>query len=302
MRPRVSVGIPVYNGGELFRETLDSFLGQTFVDFEVVIVDNASIDETERVSREYTARDGRVRYIKNPTNIGLSKNHNRSFELSRGEFFKWAPADDLCCPTYLERCVEVLDRYPDVVLAYPKTRFIDRDRQTLDVEDPGWHLVSDSVTERLRYVLTHGHWANSVTGLIRRNALERTRLMGDYPGGDYRVLAELSVMGKFFEIPDYLFIRRLHDRSSSQHTYDPGWQAAYWARKQENMPWPFLQKNADYLLTTLRSGLSASAKASLIGSLLRSAVAGRRVFYRELQAHLHLLLGEGAEPASPGQA
>jgi glycosyltransferase involved in cell wall biosynthesis len=285
IRPHVSIGIPVYNGGKFFRETLDSFLAQTFSDFELVIADNASTDETEDIAREYAARDRRVRYFRNTSNIGLSRNHNRVFELSCGEYFKWAPADDICCPTYIERCVEVLDRNSDVVLVYPKTRFIDQEGHHLGIEDPGWPLVSDSAAERFRYVLYHGHWANSAMGLIRRSALERTRLMPDYPGGDFRVLGELSTMGKFFEVPEYLFVRRLHERSSSQHTNDPGWQAKYWAT-QKRMPWPFLQLKVDQGLTIMRSGFTASEKASLIVSLLRTIVGGRRRVLHEFQSHL----------------
>jgi glycosyltransferase involved in cell wall biosynthesis len=284
-RPRVSIGIPVYNGGDLFRETLESFLSQTFADFELLIGDNASTDQTETVAREYAALDPRIRYFRNPENIGLSGNYNRLFGLATGEYFKWAPADDLCCPTYIERCVEVLDRDPDVVLTYPKTHFIDANRQVLDIVDPGWHLMSDSPAERFRYVIYHGHWANSIIGLIRRSALEKTRLLPNYPGSDFRLLGELSLLGKFYEVPEYLFIRRLHERSSSQHTTDITWQAAYWSRG-EKLPWPFLQLKGDHLLSIIHSQLGTTEKVSLVASLLRSIIGGRRTFFHEIRMHL----------------
>lgn len=301
MRPRVSIGIPVYNGGELFREALDSLVAQSFGDFELIIADNASTDGTESVAREYVTRDRRVRYSRNETNIGLSGNYNRLLHMSQGEYFKWAPADDMCCPTYVERCVEVLEQDPRVVLAYPKTRFVDRERRPLGIEDPGWHLVADSPAQRLRYVIFHSHWVNSVTGLIRRSALKKTRLLPDYPGGDFRLLGELSLLGKFYEIPEYLFIRRLHERSSSWHTADAGWQASYWSATQDRLPWPFLQLKADHWLTIMRSGLTAAEKASLTASLLRRALGGRKTFFREIQAHLNFFFAEGARSDAPPQ-
>lgn len=284
--PRVSIAIPVYNGGDLFRETLDSFLCQTYTDFELLISDNASTDHTGEISREFAAKDPRVRYFRNERNVGLGPNHNIIFERARGKYFKWAPADDLCAPSYLERCVEVLDRDPTVVIAYPKTRFINFDRVPLDIEDPGWHLMSDSAAERFRYALRpRGYWANVIVGLIRREALARTQLMPSYPGGDFRLIAELSLQGKFYEVPEYLFFRRLHERSSSQHTKDLNWETLYWAGGHEKLPWPFLHLKTDYLRILLLSQLSTRQKISVLGTLLRSVVGGRKALMHEVQMH-----------------
>jgi glycosyltransferase involved in cell wall biosynthesis len=80
-RPQVSVGLPVYNGQNYLEETLKSILGQSFDDFELIISDNASTDETERICREFAARDHRIRYFRNPVNIGIPRNFNRTFAL-----------------------------------------------------------------------------------------------------------------------------------------------------------------------------------------------------------------------------
>ena len=100
MTPRVSLGFPVYNGERYLAAALDSLLGQTFRDLEVVICDNASTDRTAELCAAYAARDARVRYHRNPTNLGAAPNFNRTFELSRGEYFKWAAHDDVCAPTF----------------------------------------------------------------------------------------------------------------------------------------------------------------------------------------------------------
>jgi len=93
--PRLSIGLPVYNGEKYLAEALDALLGQTYADFELIISDNASTDGTERICREYLARDPRIRYIRQPVNVGASPNHNIVFTESRGELFKWASYDDL---------------------------------------------------------------------------------------------------------------------------------------------------------------------------------------------------------------
>jgi glycosyltransferase involved in cell wall biosynthesis len=85
--PQLSIGLPVYNGENFLREALSSILAQDFVEFELVICDNASTDRTEAICRDFCRRDRRVRYFRNPENIGASGNWNRVFELSKGEFF-----------------------------------------------------------------------------------------------------------------------------------------------------------------------------------------------------------------------
>ena len=95
MTPRVSIGLPVYNGDRYLRETIEGLLNQTFSDFELVICDNASTDRTQDICNEYCLLDKRVRYYRNNENIGAGKNFNKAFSLSQGKYFKWAACDDL---------------------------------------------------------------------------------------------------------------------------------------------------------------------------------------------------------------
>ena len=83
-QPTVSLGMTVYNGANFLAATLDSLLAQTYRDFELIICDNASTDETGAIARDYAARDTRVRYRRNETNIGGSANYNLTFDLARG--------------------------------------------------------------------------------------------------------------------------------------------------------------------------------------------------------------------------
>ena len=110
--PRVSIGLPVYNGERFLVQAIESVLAQTFEDFELIVCDNASTDASGAIAQTYVERDSRVRYFRNASNLGAARNFNRTFELSRGEYFKWLAADDLIAPTYLERCLAALGPRP----------------------------------------------------------------------------------------------------------------------------------------------------------------------------------------------
>src|SRR3982751_1385660 len=146
--PRVSIGMPVRNGQRYIRQAIDSLLNQTFSDLELIVCDNASNDATESICRDYAARDSRVRYFRNPQNIGPAENHNKCFALSRGEYFKWHAHDDMCASTQLERCVEALDNDPSIVIAYPKTLIVDDAGNPVDEYEFPLRTDSSSVVKR----------------------------------------------------------------------------------------------------------------------------------------------------------
>lgn len=267
--PPVSIGVPVYNGERFLALALDGLLAQTYPDFELIISDNGSTDGTAEICRDYAARDRRIRYHRAAENRGLAWNYRRVFELSNGRYFKWAAADDVCAPEFVDRCLGALEGDPTGVLAYSKTRFLDAGGRLIDTTDKGWDLRSPQAHERLRYVIRAGHWVNSIFGLIRADALARTRLVASYPGGDYRLLGELAVIGKFFEVPDHLFFRRLHPGASSQHTDDLGWQVHFYTGHQSRFAAPTWRLAADHFRTIARARLSLRHKLSLVITLLR---------------------------------
>ena len=138
-RPKVGVGMPVYNGERYLEEALDSILAQSFDDFELVISDNASTDRTEEICRAYAHKDERIRYFRMRENYGVIDNFNNAFRLSAGEYFKWAASDDVCEHDYLRKAVEVLDRDPSVVRQLTRTGDQDSRRHWT----PNFHTVFD---------------------------------------------------------------------------------------------------------------------------------------------------------------
>ena len=216
-KPRVSIGMPVYNGDRFLKQALDSVLAQTFQDFELIISDNGSTDTTQEICREYAGRDQRIRYYRNEQNLGGAWNFNRVFELSTADYFRWACHDDMCAPELLERCVEVLDRKPSVVLCYPKTSVIDENGKHIEHYPDNLNLCSPKPHERYKRFherYRHGASCNVLFGLIRTSILKMTPLMGSYPSSDIVLLAELALLGEYYEVPEYLFFRREHPQTS----------------------------------------------------------------------------------------
>jgi hypothetical protein len=175
----------------------------------------------------------------------------------------------------------VLDADPTVVLTYARTRFIDHDGQSLEISDPGWHLVSNSASARLRYVIFSGHWVNSIYGLMRTRALFQTRLFPHYAGGDCALLGELAVKGKFVEIPDYLFFRRLHPKASSQNP-DLSFQSMFFTGQRRRLELPLSHVCVDHVRTIVRSQLPAREKLGCLGALLRRVYNSKRSLLDEL--------------------
>lgn len=252
--PRISIGLPVYNAEKYLRNALDSTLCQTFTDFELIIADNASTDSTQAICKEYAARDPRVRYFRNARNFGAAENFNKVFRLSRAEYFKWIAYDDMCLPGFLEKCIEVLEKNPDVALCYPKTVLIDEHGNEISKYDDRLHMMYGTPHERLRHYLTKVNLANAVFGVIRASVLRQTELLGKYFGADYILLMELCMRGKFFEVQEHLFLRRDHERNSRRL---PRNEIAVWWDTSRKTVYKFIQSRlvSEQFMAINRSGL-----------------------------------------------
>jgi len=217
--PKVSIGLPVYNGERYLRSAVDSILQQDYTDFELVISDNASTDATEAICRDYAAKDTRVQYSRNPRNIGLAPNHNRVFNLSRGEFFKWVAHDDEYSRQMIKRYVEAFDAAPpSVSVIYSVCECIDDLGNPLGTKSDHVDKNDARPARRLAHLLRHACIYNCTYGMIRSAMLRNTRLHGSYPRADTVLISELAMLGVFVEIAEPLLRLRLHEgRSLAQH-------------------------------------------------------------------------------------
>jgi glycosyltransferase involved in cell wall biosynthesis len=216
--PRLSIGLPVYNGERYLSESLDAILGETYEDFELIISDNASTDGTRDICRRYERADSRIRYLRQPHNIGAAPNHNFVFQQARGELFKWMAADDLYARDLLARCVAALDEHPEVVLAHSWTAAIDSEgKVTQTLEYP---LSTDSpyAPERFRSTLfgidddDQGLIrADDQYGVMRSSVLRKVAPQNSFYHSDRVIMSEVVLHGPFYQIPEWLYFRRDHN-------------------------------------------------------------------------------------------
>ena len=228
-KPRVSIGLPVYNAEKYLAEALNSILAQTYTDFELIISDNASTDRTQEICLDYAQKDQRIRYHRNEKNLGGAPNFNLVFRMARGEYFKWAAHDDIIAPEFLSKCVEVLDKNPDAVLCVTKTRLIDEYGKPLrDIEYKKVDADSPNPTERFRNFLLYNMSASFINGLIRVDGMAQTGLHGSFTSADLVFQAELTFYGRYCVVPEHLFLRREHPEQSTKGIWKSERERAVW--------------------------------------------------------------------------
>ena len=211
--PKLSIGVPVFNGEAYLAQALASILGQTFWNLEVIVSDNASTDGTGEICRSHEARDKRIRYLRSPVNTGVLPNFRKVLDLATGEYFMWAACDDCWSVNYVETLVACLERNPDVVLAAGHVRFIDpggvarTDIQPDNAPGPGTRLHMDTAKQLLSE--NAFGWLH---GVFRREAL--VSLSGsffrrDEWGSDLVFLFELCLAHKVVGSDDAVMHKRM---------------------------------------------------------------------------------------------
>jgi glycosyltransferase involved in cell wall biosynthesis len=207
--PRLSIGLPVYNGEKYLAESLDALLGQSYTDFELIISDNASTDVTADICLQYRKQDARIRYIRQQQNIGLARNHNFVFEQAAGQLFKWASYDDLYARDLLQRCIEALDENPGVVLAHSWTALVDGSGEVSKLLEYPLVTATSLAPQRFKSMLL-ANGGDDVYGVVRADVLRRTALHGSYHHADRVITTEIALHGPFYQVPDRLYFRRDH--------------------------------------------------------------------------------------------
>ncbi len=282
-KPKISVGIPVFNGEPYLGLAIESVLAQTCGDFELIISDNASTDGTEAICCEFAAKDARIVYIRNSHNIGAANNYNQLFHRSRGEYFRWFNADDLSSNRLHEVCLKVLEANPDAVMAYGKTDIIDGEGQLVEHYDDNLDLQQDSAAERFFQYFSVVGLTNAIYGLMRRAALARTILMGNgsFPAADINLMAELALQGKIIEIPETLFFRRMHEQASSWDRKNQTVQQLFWTGKSSKFVLPTLKKEWAYWRAIGNCSAPSAEKLRMKVFLARRMLWSRRAILQE---------------------
>jgi glycosyltransferase involved in cell wall biosynthesis len=249
---KVAIGLPVHNGDNYLAATIDSILAQSYGDFDFLISDNASTDGTEEICQAYAQRDRRIRYTRQPKNVGAAANHNLTVRMTDSPYFKWAAHDDLLAPGFLAACVDVLDRDPTVVLASPASTLVDEVGMPLSysaelggmIDRSGmcWPvmpekndgLMASDPTVRFEAVMLNIVMCVEIFGLMRRSALLHTALQGPFSGADKVVLAQMSLLGRFWLGQETLFFRRCHAQQFSA-AIDGRYRAMWFSGRRDSI-------------------------------------------------------------------
>lgn len=285
--PRVSIGLPVYNGERYLGITLDDWLGQAFGDFELVICDNASTDATADILAEAARRDDRVRVMRNERNLGALANANRTFDQSRGELFVLSAYDDRHAPTFLAELVSALDQTPTAGFAYGRSTLIDDDGQPLrfdaerrvylDAQGTVFNYdaklerpLPDDRVGRYRAVLRSNDVNAPIHGLFRRRVLQQ---VGPHRlhGSDRLIVAFAALLwpASFVEAP--LFGYRMH-AASTYHLTRGEWLRREAGRPDASSPLDGLRTLRAYLRAVSASPLTRAERRRAIYETLRYAI------------------------------
>ena len=281
--PRVSIGVPVYNGARYLAEALDSLLAQTITDRELIISDTASTDDTASICEAYARRDARVRYFRQPVNIGAPRNWNFVAEQARAPFFKWATANDWCPPHMLEQCLAGFEADPSAVLVQGTTCLVDeisgrREPYTRDLA-----LPMKQPSARLAALYQDLALNNGQSGLIRVDALRRTRLDRPYEGGDFALMAELALQGRFVVLPDMLLYRRMGPATFSRSLGGEAARQFYDPTSEHPRAGERLRLHLDLLRSVATARIELGERMKSLALALRHAVWDRAAIWAEFK-------------------
>jgi len=209
-QPLISVITPAYNAGKYLEETIKSILAQSFSDFEFIIIDDCSTDNTWLIIQEYAKKDQRIRPYQNESNLGIAGNRNRGAGLANGKYIVWQDADDLSYPDRLKKQAEFMEANPEVAISGGGLEFFD-DSGSKSIRK--YALDDDS----LRKTIFRFSPVAQPAAIIRKSCLDE---VGGYdlawpPAEDLDMSFRLGLKYKFANLPDVLIKYREHPNSAT---------------------------------------------------------------------------------------
>jgi len=281
--PKLSIGLPVYNGSDYLALTIESLLAQTWTDYELIISDNGSTDSTPDIIRHYADADKRIRTYRSDENLGAWRNLNKVFEEGRGEYFVFVSHDDLYEPDFLATAMETLDLDQDALGCYARTEVIDAGGEQIKIIENDEKFASESPSDRVAAAVFFAP-AIIAFGIYRRAVLERTSLFEPYAGSDRTFAIELALAGRLVGLGGALFKYRRHDGQSYGSKY-PTRRAriAWWdPSKADTRTYPTWRLVAEFSSRIRKAELPVAERIKCFSSVGHWALRRRRDLFREL--------------------
>jgi glycosyltransferase involved in cell wall biosynthesis len=215
---KVSVLVPVYNGEAFLAECLESILAQDFTDMEILIIDDVSADGSVALVERYAARDSRIRWWKNPNNLGLARNFNCCLRAAKWEYIKYVHQDDkLVSPLAIRKMVEVLDNHREVSLVGSAWQILDGHSRVTEVRD---YFKPGIMEGRQAIVRCMGEPANLIGGpsavMFRREQAARGYDEQLQQLLDLDLWFHLLEQGHFAYVAEPLTVWRQHSRQATE--------------------------------------------------------------------------------------
>lgn len=204
-KPLVSIGVPVFNGEKSIGKALNSLINQDYENIEIIISDNASTDKTFDICKKFTLKDSRIKFSPLSRNISGALNFNRTFKLSSGKYFLWAAHDDTRDKSFISKCLFKMEKHLDIALCHSYTNIFVENRKTFlcTANLDSFKGISEMIPQYKKTLQDFP--AVAIYGLIRSSAMRKTQLIGNFLGGDIVFINELSLHGKFDQVPSLLF-------------------------------------------------------------------------------------------------
>jgi len=261
--PKVSIGIPVFNGAKTLGKTIEAAINQDYPNIEIIISDNCSTDETQSIAEAFQLKYPQIRYLRQEKNYGMTANFSKVFEHATGEFFMWAAHDDQHDPTFISKCLPLLLSDPEAGLCVPRTQAYFRGEVTWVSQMKTFTTIKSRVK---MYKETLKHFpAVGMYGLYRSSKVAKTQLWRNFTGADLVFVQDLVLHGNIVICDEILFSYFERDR---------------WNRLEQDylnifgtskMPWyysPFFIVFEKQINTILNSQNSFTTKIRLLVVLL----------------------------------
>lgn len=233
-KPKLSIGMPIYNAEKFLRNRLDSILSQPFFEFELIISDDASTDSTSDICREYLSKDKRIRYIRQEQNIGMSANFYFVLHQANTEYFFWAAQDDLTITGFIEKNIKALENNKKLICSTGKIKFVGKiiDELVITRDDSKMEKIiktikkkminvntqslSGSYESKVKKVFSNGGSTLAQYGIFKTKILKKSVELPGFHGDESAIILSALKYGDINVIDEILIHKFVGDTVSSK--------------------------------------------------------------------------------------